>query len=91
MHSLIKKTSLAAMLFIVLLINPITFLAQINPPNGCTFPGGCCPDGLPASFCPGCPPCVPVPLNTELIFLLIAGLALTYHCFLKQKLQTLNS
>tara|TARA_B100000809_G_scaffold230223_1_gene244370 strand:- start:2230 stop:2502 length:273 start_codon:yes stop_codon:yes gene_type:complete len=84
MKILTKKTSQIILLFITLFINPIEFLAQINPPNGCTFPGGCCPDGLPPSFCPGCPPCVPVPLNPELWFLIIAGLILGYY-FLKKK------
>lgn len=41
----------------------------------CTFPGGCCPTGLPPQFCPDCPPCVPVPLDGGLTALLIAGVA----------------
>jgi hypothetical protein len=58
-------------------------LAQINPPNGCT--DGCCPIGTPLAFCPGCPPCEPVPFNNELIFLLIAGLSYGMYIFHKQK------
>jgi len=83
---LTKKISLTVLLFITLLISPIEFFAQINPPNGCTFPGGCCPDGLPPSFCPGCPPCVPVPLNNELILLTIAGLGLLFYFYKKNLL-----
>lgn len=67
-----------------MIVSPVEILAQINPPNNCTFPGGCCPDGLPPAFCPGCPPCVPVPLNNELILLLIAGLGLGYY-YLKKR------
>ncbi|MDG1477908.1 MAG: hypothetical protein P8Q14_12230 [Vicingaceae bacterium] len=58
-----------AALFLLMLLPSADLLAQ------CTFPGGCCPDGLPPSFCPGCPPCVPVPLDGGLSALLIAGFA----------------
>jgi len=89
MRFLDKRILPTVLLLTALFIAPIAFLAQINPPNGCTFPGGCCPTGLPPSFCPGCPPCVPVPLNGELIFLLFAGLGIGYYYLKKQKIITI--
>lgn len=58
-----------AAFLLLMLIPSVDLLAQ------CTFPGGCCPVGFPPQLCPGCPPCVEVPLDGGLGAMLVAGVA----------------
>ena len=57
--------------FLLLMFLPVVDLFAV-----CTFPGGCCPDGLAGHpACVDCAPCVAIPLDGGLSALLFAGVA----------------
>ena len=61
-------------------------LAQINPPPpSCNPPQlSCCP--TPGACGPNCPTCNPIPINNELIVLLIGGIIFGAYTIKKRNL-----